>query len=280
MEKEVVVLLGVGGIGVACVRRVGYGRHVIIANRSLDKAEKVAEELHNSGFEVTAMRADLSSREDILNIIKEAGKYGKITKVINAAGVSPSQAPVEKILEVDLYGTAVFMEEFGKVIAPGGSCIIISSQSGHRLGALSQEDNELLALTPTEELLNLDMLKKIDNTLTAYQYAKRCNVLRVASESVKWGKKNARINSISPGIIITPLANDELNGPRGENYRKMLELSPAHRAGITDEVGDLCEYLMSDKASFITGADFLIDGGTTASYWYGDLQYMRNTMGK
>jgi len=280
VEKEVVVLLGVGGIGIACVRRIGYGRHVIIANRSLDKAEHVAEELHNSGFEVTAMRADLSSREDILNIIKEAEKYGKITKVINAAGVSPSQAPVEKILEVDLYGTAVFMEEFGKVIAPGGSCIIISSQSGHRLGALSQEENELLALTPTEELLNLDMLKKIDNTLTAYQYAKRCNVLRVSSESVKWGKKNARINSISPGIIITPLANDELNGPRGENYRKMLELSPAHRAGITDEVGDLCEYLMSDKALFITGADFLIDGGTTASYWYGDLQYMRNTMGK
>lgn len=280
MEKEVVVLLGVGGIGVACVRRVGYGRHVIIANRTLEKAEHIAEELHNSGFEVTAIRADLSSREDILNIIKEAGKYGKITKVINAAGVSPSQAPVEKILEVDLYGTAVFMEEFGKVIAPGGSCIIISSQSGHRLGALSQEDNELLALTETEKLLDLDMLKKIDNTLTAYQYAKRCNVLRVASESVKWGKRNARINSISPGIIITPLANDELNGPRGENYRKMLELSPAHRAGITDEVGDLCEYLMSDKASFITGSDFLIDGGTTASYWYGDLQYMRNTMGK
>ena len=280
MKKEVAVLLGVGGIGVACIRRVGYGRHVIIANRSLDKAERVAEELHNSGFETTAMRADLSSKEDILNIIKEAQKYGEITKVVNAAGVSPSQAPVEKILEVDLYGTAVFMEEFGKVIAPGGSCIIISSQSGHRLGALSQEDNELLALTPTEELLNLDMLKKIDNTLTAYQYAKRCNVLRVASESVKWGKKNARINSISPGIIITPLANDELNGPRGENYRKMLELAPAHRAGITDEVGDLCEYLMSDKAGFITGADFLIDGGTTASYWYGDLQYMRNTMGK
>lgn len=280
MKKEVAVLLGVGGIGVACIRRVGYGRHVIIANRSLDKAERVAEELHNSGFETTAMRADLSSKEDILNIIKEAQKYGEITKVVNAAGVSPSQAPVEKILEVDLYGTAVFMEEFGKVIAPGGSCIIISSQSGHRLGALSQEDNELLALTPTEELLNLEMLTKIDNTLTAYQYAKRCNVLRVASESVKWGKKNARINSISPGIIITPLANDELNGPRGENYRKMLELSPAHRAGITDEVGDLCEYLMSDKAGFITGADFLIDGGTTASYWYGDLQYMRNTMGK
>ena len=280
MKKEVAVLLGVGGIGVACIRRVGYGRHVIIANRSLDKAERVAEELHNSGFETTAMRADLSSKEDILNIIKEAQKYGKITKVVNAAGVSPSQAPVEKILEVDLYGTAVFMEEFGKVIAPGGSCIIISSQSGHRLGALSQEDNELLALTPTEELLNLDMLKKIDNTLTAYQYAKRCNVLRVASESVKWGKKNARINSISPGIIITPLANDELNGPRGENYRKMLELSPAHRAGITDEVGDLWLFRSSDKAKFITGADFLIDGGTTASYWYGDLQYMRNTMGK
>lgn len=277
--KEVAVLLGVGGIGVACIRRVSYGRHVVVANRSLDHAEEVAKELRSSGFEVTTVRTDLSSKDDILNLVRVAQEIGPIARVINAAGVSPSQAPVEKILEVDLYGTAVFLEEFGKVIAPGGSGIVISSQSGHRLGPISQEDNDILATTPTEELLKLEMLKSIDNTLVAYQYAKRCNVLRVASEAIKWGKRGARLNSISPGIIITPLANDELNGPRGENYRKMLEAAPAGRAGATDEVGDLCEYLMSDKAQFITGADFLIDGGATASYWYGDLQYMRKEMG-
>ena len=278
--KYVVVLIGAGSIGVAIARRVSYGKHLVVADLKLEHAEQIAKELNNAGFETSAIGADLSSRESILALINHAKQFGNIKNLINVAGVSPSQAPIEAILKVDLYGTAVLMEEFGKVIAEGGSAVIISSQSGHRLGALTQEENELLALTPTEELLNLDMLKNIKNTLEAYQYSKRCNVLRVASEAVKWGKKNARINSISPGIIITPLANDELNGPRGANYKKMLDLCPSHRAGTPDEVGDLAAYLMSDKAGFITGADFLIDGGTTASYWYGDLQYMRNSMGK
>lgn len=282
MKKDVVVLIGAGLIGVACARRVSAGKHLIVADLNKDTADKVAKDLYNAGFETSSIKVDLSNRLDILNVIKEAKKYGNITNVINAAGVSPSQAPIKKILEVDLYGTSVLLEEFGKVISEGGSLVVISSQSGHRLGALTQEENELLALTPTEELLKLDMLKEenVKNTLTAYQLAKRCNVLRVASESVKWAKKNARVNSISPGIIITPLANDELNGPRGDNYKKMIELSPAKRAGTPDEVGDLCEFIMSSKGKFITGADFLIDGGATASYWYGDLSYMRNTMGK
>ena len=278
--KDVVVLMGAGSIGVAIARRVSYGRHLVVVDLKLEQAEVIAKDLNNAGFETSAIAADLSSRQSILALIEHAQQFGHITHLINAAGVSPSQAPIDAVLKVDLYGTAVLMEEFGKVIAEGGSAVMISSQSGHRLGALTREENELLALTPTEELLQLDMLKNIANTLEAYQYSKRCNVLRVAAEAVKWGKKNARINSISPGIIITPLANDELNGPRGENYRKMLDLCPSHRAGTPDEVGDLAAFLMSDKAGFITGADFLIDGGTTASYWYGDLQYMQGAMGK
>lgn len=281
MEKDVVVLIGAGSIGIACARRIATGKHLIIGDINLKAAKKVEEDLYNAGFETSSIQVDLASRESILNVVKEALKYGNIKNVINAAGVSPSQAPIKKILEVDLYGTAVLLEEFGKVISEDGSCVVISSQSGHRLKALSQEENELLALTPTDELLNLEMLKenKIKDTLHAYQLAKRCNVLRVASEAIKWEKRNARVNSISPGIIITPLANDELNGLRGENYKKMLALAPAKRAGTPDEVGDLCEFLMSSRGKFITGADFLIDGGASASYWYGDLQYMKNTMG-
>ena len=191
--------------------------------------------------------------------------------------MSPSQASVEKILQVDLYGTAVLLEEVGKVIAEGGSGVVISSQSGHRLGALTEEQNTQLATTPTDELLNLPFLKAITDTLKAYQYSKRCNVLRVMYEATRWGKRGATINSISPGIIITPLANDELHGPRKDGYLKMIEGSPAKRAGTPDEVGDLAEFLMSSRGRFISGADFLIDGGTTASYWYGDLQYLKKT---
>ena len=197
--------------------------------------------------------------------------------VVNAAGVSPSQAPVATILKVDLYGTSVLLEEFGKVIAEGGSGVVISSQSGHRLPALPEEQNTALATAPTEELLSLPFIAAITDTLKAYQYSKRCNVLRVMGEATKWGHRGATINSISPGIIITPLANDELKGPRGEGYRKMLSLCPAKRAGTPDEVGDLAEFLMSSRGRWITGADFLIDGGTTASYFYGDLQYLKAT---
>ncbi len=273
MKNDVVVLIGSGSIGQAIARRVGNGKHIVLGDKNLENAKKVKQTLYDAGFECSICEVDISSRESILNIIDHAKKYGEITNLINAAGVSPSQAPIEAILKVDLYGTAVVLEEFGKVIANGGSGVVISSQSGHRLPALSPKEDELLATTPTEDLLDLDILKveNIENTLKAYQLSKRANVLRVAYESVNWGMKDARINSISPGIIITPLANDELNGPRGENYKTMLESSPVGRAGTPDEVANLASFLMSSQAAFISGSDFLMDGGTTASYRYGPL---------
>ncbi|MBQ7421980.1 MAG: SDR family oxidoreductase, partial [Prevotella sp.] len=148
---------------------------------------------------------------------------------------------------------------------------------GNRLPLLPQDQNEALAMTPCDELMDLPFLKEISDTLRAYQYSKRCNVLRVMYEATRWGKRGATINSISPGIIITPLANDELHGPRKDGYLKMIEASPARRAGTPDEVGDLAEFLMSSRGRFITGTDILIDGGTTASYKYGDLQYLKAT---
>ena len=275
--KDVVILLGSGSIGQAIARRVGAGKHVVLADLKIENANSAAKIFEDAGFETSTVAADLSSRESILNLIEHAQKFGAIKNLINAAGVSPSQAPVAAILKVDLYGTAVLLEEVGKVIADGGSGVIISSQSGHRLGALTEEQNMQLATSPTEELLNLPFIKAIDDTLKAYQYSKRCNVLRVMFEATRWGKRGATINSISPGIIITPLANDELHGPRKDGYLKMIEASPAKRAGTPDEVGDLAEFLMSSRGRFISGADFLIDGGTTASYWYGDLQYLKKT---
>ena len=276
-EKDVVVLIGSGQIGQAIARRVGSGRHIVLADLKQEHADQAARVLENTGFTTSTLAVDISSRSSILGPIDHAQQFGAIKYLINAAGVSPSQASVETILNVDLYGTAVLLEEFGKVIEADGSGIIISSQSGHRLGALPQEETDQLAMTPTEELLDLPFLKAINDTLKAYQYSKRCNVLRVMAEANNWGKRGATVNSISPGIVITPLANDELNGPRKEGYRKMLSLCPAGRAGTPDEIGDLAEFLMSHKGRFISGSDILIDGGTTASYWFGDLQYLKQT---
>lgn len=274
MKQNVMLLIGAGQIGVAIARRMGYGMKIVIGDKKTENAQTIAKTMNDAGFDVVPVEMDLSSRASIQSIIAQAQKYGDITMLVNAAGVSPSQAPIEAILKVDLYGTAVLLEEVGKVIAPGGVGVTISSQSGHRMKQLTPEEDEQLACTPTEELLNLPLLQpaNIRDTLHAYQLAKRCNEKRVIAQSVLWGEKGARINSISPGIIVTPLAIDEFNGPRGDFYKNMFAKCPAGRPGTADEVANVAELLMSGKGAFITGADFLIDGGATASYFYGPLK--------
>lgn len=272
--KKVMVWTGAGQIGMAIARRMGYGMKIVVGDKKIENAKAIADIMNGAGYDVTPVETDLSERDSILELIDIGKKLGDITMLVNAAGVSPSQAPVESILKVDLYGTAVLLEEVGKVIAEGGVGVTISSQSGHRMPALTAQEDEQLACTPTEELLSLPILqpKNIRDTLHAYQLAKRCNEKRVMAESVKWGEKKARINSISPGIIVTPLAIDEFNGPRGDFYKNMFAKCPAGRPGTADEVANVAELLMSDKGKFITGADFLIDGGATASYFYGALK--------
>lgn len=278
MMKDVMILTGAGQIGMAIGRRIGYGMKIVIGDKNKANAEAIAKTMSEAGFDTVPVEMDLSSRTSILNLIAEAKKYGEISMLVNAAGVSPSQAPIGTILKVDLYGTAVLLEEVGKVIRQGGTGVTISSQSGHRMPALTPEEDELLATTPTEELLSLDMLQEgnIRNTLHAYQMAKRCNVKRVMAEAVKWGERGSRINSISPGIIVTPLAIDEFNGPRGDFYKNMFARCPAGRPGTADEIANVAELLVSDKGAFITGADFLVDGGATASYFYGTLKTERD----
>ncbi len=271
--KKVIVLIGAGSIGQAIARRVSAGKHLLLADLRQENADAAAKTLSEAGFEVSTATVDVSSKESVLSLVKTAVSIGGISGLIHAAGVSPSQASPATILHVDLYGTALLLEEFGKVIEAGGSGVVIASQSGHRLAALSQEQNKSLATTPVEDLLSLDFLQpdKVTDSLNAYQLAKRGNSLRVMAEAVKWAKRGARINTISPGIIMTPLAKDELSGPRGEGYRKMIQLSPAGRAGTPDEVGVVGALLMGHDGAFITGSDFLMDGGVTASYWYGEL---------
>lgn len=275
--SSVVVVIGPGSIGQAIARRVSVGKRVLLADLRQENADAAAEVLSNAGYEVSTTTVDVSSRESVQALVQKATADGDVTGVIHAAGVSPSQASPETILSVDLYGTAVVLEEFGSVIASGGAGVVIASQSGHRLGALTAEEDQALATTPAEELLALPMLQpdQVRDSLHAYQLSKRGNSLRVMAEAVRWGKRGARVNTISPGIIITPLAKDELSGPRGEGYRRMIELCPVGRAGTPDEVGTVGALLMGAEGAFITGSDFLMDGGVTAAYWYGDLAEVR-----
>jgi NAD(P)-dependent dehydrogenase (short-subunit alcohol dehydrogenase family) len=267
------VVIGSGLIGQAIVRRVSAGKHVVLADLREGNAEIAAKVLSDAGFAVSTTIVDVSSRKSVHALVETATAIGPITGVIHAAGVSPTQATPETILKVDLYGTALVLEEFGNVISQGGAGVVIASQSGHRLPALTPEQNKALATTPTEELLGLPMLQpdQVTDPLHAYQISKRGNSLRVMAEAVRWGKRGARVNTISPGIICTPLAKEELAGPRGPGYRRMLELSPVGRIGTPDEVGTIGALLMGPDGGFVTGSDFLMDGGVTASYWYGEL---------
>lgn len=274
MKKEVMILTGAGQIGMAIARRIGANKKIVIGDKNRDNAQNVARIMAQAGFDAHAMQMDLSVRQSIQEMIACAQTFGDIAMMVNAAGVSPSQASIETILKVDLYGTAVLLEEVGKVIKPGGAGVTISSQSGHRLPALTQKEDEQLATAPTEALLNLAILQPehIRDTLHAYQLAKRGNAKRVMAEAVKWGQRGARLNAISPGIIVTPLAIDEFNGPRGDFYKNMFAKCPAGRPGTADEVAAVAELLMGPQGAFITGADFLVDGGATASWFYGPLK--------
>lgn len=270
---EVIVLIGTGSIGQAIARRVSAGKHLVLADLRRDNAAAAAKVLTDAGFNVSVTEVDVSSRASVQALVATATGLGEVIGLIHAAGVSPSQASPETILRVDLYGTALVLEEFGAVVAAGGAGVVIASQSGHRLGALTAEQDHALATTPVEELLALPMLslEVVTDPLNAYQLSKRGNSLRVMAEAVRWGRRGARVNTISPGIIFTPLAVDELTGPRGAGYRRMIELCPVGRGGTPDEVGAVGALLMGRDGAFITGSDILMDGGVTAAYRFGDL---------
>lgn len=273
-KQEVVLVTGAGQLSLAVARRMGYGKKIILGDKNKQHVRDIAKIMTAAGFDVEPMIMDLSDRASIQAMISKGQEYGDIKYLINGAGVSPSQASIETILKVDLYGTAVLLEEVGKVIAPGGAGVTISSQSGWRMPALTAEQDRALAMTDPEELLQLKLLQpeNIRDTLHAYQLAKRCNEKRTMYEAVRWGQRGARINDVAPGIIVTPLAIDEFNGPRGDFYKNMFRNCPSGRPGTADEIATIGAFLLSDAAAFVTGSTFLADGGATASYYYGPLQ--------
>lgn len=270
--SDVVVVVGAGSIGQAIARRVSAGKKLLLADLRQENAEAAAKTLADAGFQVETCTVDIGSRDSVEALVERATALGAVTGLIHAAGVSPTQAPPEMILKVDLYGTALLLELFGDVIAPGGSAVVIASMAGHRLPGLSPEENAALATTPADQLLALPMLQpdRVTSSGLAYMISKRANALRVAAEAVRWGQRGARINSISPGIIITPLARDGMTGPLAQGYRRMIDTSPAGRPGTPDEVASLGALLMGPDGTFITGSDFLMDGGVTATFWFGD----------
>ena len=275
--KDVLVVIGPGSMGTAVARRVGAGKHILVADLREENAQAAEQMLLDAGFQVSAATVDITDPQSVRALAQEAAGIGAVTGLVHAAGASPSMSRPEMIVRVDLYGTAVVLEVFGDVVAPGGAAVVIASQAGHRLPALTLEEDKALATTPAEQLLELPLLQaeRLGDTLHAYELSNRGKALRVRAEAVRWGRRQARINAISPGIVMTPLSRSELSGPLGDAYRRMIEGCPAGRAGTADEVATVAALLMGPEGAFITGSDILMDGGATAAFFHGDLDLRR-----
>jgi len=271
--NPVIVIIGAGGIGVAIARRQGFGKTILLADFSENVLSASADELRTASYSVETQIVDVSSRPSVEALVQKADSLGSVLQVVNTAGFSPNMAPPERVLAVDLYGSALVFEAFGEVIAAGGAGLIISSMAGHMLPPLTSEQNQALAFTPADELLDLSFLRDaVPDSMVAYMTAKRANHLRVQAEAIRWGERGARVNSISPGIVATPLAQHELNSPTGDGYRAMIAASPAKRMAPPEEIAVAAAYLLGPDAGFVTGSDLLIDGGVIAAMFADRLQ--------
>jgi NAD(P)-dependent dehydrogenase (short-subunit alcohol dehydrogenase family) len=263
---RVVVVTGIGGMGLAIARRLGSGSTLVLADVNDDALRSVADELRAEGHQVVERVTDVSDVTSVGALAAEAANLGRVEVLVHTAGVSPVQAPVEAVLRVDLLGTALMLDAFAPVIAPGGAAVFIASMAGTM--APHQPDLEMrLATTPTADLLDLPELSAdvIPDPGTAYMMAKRANQVRVRAAALVWGHRQARVNSISPGVISTPMGNVELSGPSGEFMRAMVNGSPTGRLGTPHDIASAVEFLVGPQSSFITGTDLLVDGGVVAA---------------
>jgi NAD(P)-dependent dehydrogenase (short-subunit alcohol dehydrogenase family) len=266
-------VIGPGAIGRAIARRVGAGRTLLVAAYGDQETKEAAEQLRGDGYDTAEHPTDISDRAAVEALADRAATLGPVTRVVHAAGVSPTQAGIERILHVDLAGTAYILDAFARVIAPGGAGIVVASMAGHRESPYDRDVEHALATTPTPDLLALPFLtaEAIGTTVHAYALAKRANSLRVQTAAAAWGRRGGRVNAVSPGVVITPLARDELSGPRKEWFETLRQTSAAGRFATPDEVGDVAAFLLGEQAGFVTGADLLMDGGVTAALRTGEL---------
>jgi NAD(P)-dependent dehydrogenase (short-subunit alcohol dehydrogenase family) len=265
--REVLTVLGVGGMGQAIARRMGAGKTVLLADYNEETLASVAEALSADGHHVESRLVDVSSPESVRGLAKYAGSMGNVNQVAHTAGLSPSQAAADAILAVDLLGVALVLQEFGEVIALGGAGVVIASMAGHMFPPLTAEQERALAHTPAQELLGLDFVspQRITEPGIAYGIAKQANHIRVRAASAHWARRGARINSISPGIISTPMGQQELASPVGDGMRAMVAASATGRLGTPDDIALATAFLLGPDASFITGTDLLVDGGVIAA---------------
>jgi NAD(P)-dependent dehydrogenase (short-subunit alcohol dehydrogenase family) len=269
---DVLTVIGVGGMGQAIIRRLGAGKTVLLADYNEETLASVAESLSANGHRVESRSVDVSSPESVRALAEHAASLGSVTQLAHTAGLSPAQASSEAILAVDLLGVALVLQEFGEVIASGGAGVVIASMAGHLMPPLTAEQERLLAHTAPGELLQLDFLSPELLSYPGYAYAvaKQANHIRVRATSAQWGRRGARINSISPGVISTPMGQLELASPVGDGMRSMIATSGTGRIGTADDIAAAAAFLLGSDASFITGTDLLVDGGVVAAAKAGD----------
>ena len=265
-QREVTALLGAGSMGCAIVRRIAAGRTVLLGDISEENLERAARDFRYGGYAVETMRVNALERESVGAFAERAASLGPVKFFVDTAGASPHQTNPEHILKLDMLGTGYAVDAFGKVMAQGGAGLVISSQTGYMFPIPYETEQEILR-TPTEELMELPFIREtaVRNSGTAYMIAKRVNQLQIMrAAATAWKARRARINTVSPGVIVTPLAYDEF-AAAGEGYQRMVDASAAERCGTSEEIAEAGAFLLGEHAGFITGTDLLIDGGVIAA---------------